>query len=464
MVGRIIMEEHLRADALTHWDTIGSTLANIGPAFSIYVTIGAMAQLAGNASLYTIVLAGVVSVLLSALLGSYARRLPVAGSYVQYVAECLGYRFSIWTALMIFAGTVFEFGAVSSAMGRFVEASLNQAGIAIHWPYPIVSLIIVALAVVLVLRGVRLASRWILGALGFEVATLMAFVVWGVIHIQGQGGVRWRLFNPLLIPHPLAGIAASFPVVFFLFMGWDNSASLAEETIQARTGVRKSAVLGTIISGVVYLLASWVVLTIEPAVLTAKQSFPFASITQRLMPPLTVFVYISSVTSTFGVLLAMLNARARILFGSGRAGILPSRLSRLSSSRVPFTSVIALTTLGTVILIGGYLARAPQIVGLLAGVGTFYFMVVYALTAFAFPFFLRQRRETIRVWRHIALPYLVGAVLLIPMYATLVPNHTPSTGTVLIVLISLAAFAVYALTRRSVATASEPSPAQQEHG
>ncbi len=442
------MSTGLRSRALTSTDTASSTLANIGPAFSIYVTIGAMAQLGGYASVYAIILAGGISLVLSGLLGSYAHRLPVAGSYVQYVYQCLGQRFSTLAALMIFTGTIFEFGAVSSAIGRFASAAIARLGFAGHIPYPILSGLMIALAVVLVRRGVKLAVRWTIAALAFEIAALTVFVIFGLIHGAETHAMLWVHLNPDHIPHLLTRVAASFPVVFFLFMGWDNSASLAEETVEARQAVRRSAVMGTVLSGILYLLTTVTVLMLQSLRTTASEAFPFANISEHLLFGLVGLIFLSSVTSTFGALLAMVNARSRILFGSGRSQVLPARLSQLSPSRTPAVSIYALAAPGSLIMLGGYFLHLQQIVGLLAGVGTLYFMMIYSLTAFLFPVFIRKCRERIRPVRHVVLPYLVGLVLLVPMYATLVPGPLPSLVTVAIVLISLALFVACVLIWR----------------
>ncbi len=450
------MSTSLRPGALTHTDTASSTLANIGPAFSIYVTIGAMAELGGYASVYTIILAGAVSLVLSGLLGSYANRLPVAGSYVQYVYQCLGQRFSTFAALMIFAGTVFEFGAVSSAIGRFTAAAIAATGLPVQIPYPILSAMMIALVIFLVRRGVKLAARWTIAALAFEIAALTVFIVFGFIHARDAHALVWSRLNPAHIPHLWTAIAASFPVVFFLFMGWDNSASLAEETVEARHAVRKSAVAGTILSGILYLLTTVIVLMLQSLRTTASQAFPFANISEHLLVGLVVLIFISSVTSTFGALLAMVNARSRILFGSGRSRVLPARLSELSNARTPTTSLYALAVPGSIIMLGGYFLHLQQIVGLLAGVGTLYFMMIYALTAFLFPLFIKKCREPIQPVRHVAIPYVVGLVLMVPMYATLVPGPVPSLVTVVIVLTSLALFAAFALVWRPAEIAETP--------
>jgi amino acid transporter len=449
----------LTRNALSLSDALGSTLANIGPAFSLYVTVGTMAQLGRAWSLYALVLAGGVSLVLCRMLGAYARRRPLAGSYVQYVQDALGPRWATFTALLIAVGAMFEFGAVSSAMGRFTIATLQQIGWAAPVPYPVWSLVFIALAVGLAARGVRVAARWALGSVLFEALTLLAVAGAGL----ARAPLAWdRLAQSLTAGSPgtvLGAIAASFPICFFLFMGWDNPASLAEETQHAPRAVRRSAVTGTVASGGLYLLVTVVLFAAQPLAVTAASSFPVAGAVARWVAPLVAVVLLSSVTSTFGILLAMVNARARVLYGSGRARVLPPALATLSAGGTPRRGILALAAGGTVVLLVGSVFAIPQIVGVLAGIGTLYFMSVYALTAFAFPAFLRRHGERPHPVRHQLVPYAVGAVLCGPMYAVVAPTTAAAALTAALVLVTSGGFAAYAALRPAGTLTSASDPA-----
>src|SRR5947208_13000177 len=61
-------------------------------------------------------------------------------------------------------------------------------------------------------------------------------------------------YNPANISGGLAGFGLGFPIAVYMFIGWENSASLAEETTDPRRNVPRAIYASILLMGLSYLL------------------------------------------------------------------------------------------------------------------------------------------------------------------------------------------------------------------
>src|SRR6202020_2330301 len=113
----------------------------------------------------------------------------------------------------------------------------------------------------------------------------------------------------------LAGLGAGFPLAVYLFIGWENSATLAEETQNPRRNIPRALITGTLAIGVFYIFLAY-------ATVVGFKMDAHALGTSLL-------AYIAGVTSILGSLIGLVNSQARILFNSGREGLLPAFLGKI---------------------------------------------------------------------------------------------------------------------------------------
>ena len=125
---------------------------------------------------------------------------------------------------------------------------------------------------------------------------------------------------------------------------------------------------------------------------------PFLDGLKASSPSLLVVAYIAGVTSIIGSLIGLVNSQARILFNSGREGLLPEFLGKIHPQHQTPHSALWVFLLIAVALILGF--------GLLGGVtpmdyfgyagtlGTIPIILVYMLTNLALPVYVvRYHRD-----------------------------------------------------------------------
>ena len=123
----------------------------------------------------------------------------------------------------------------------------------------------------------------------------------------------------------MAGIGLGFPLAVYLFIGWENSATLAEETENPRENIPRALVIGTLAIGLVYVFLpySTEIAFHNDAKAIGKSAIPFIDALKGSAAGLVIIGYLAGLTSIFSCLLGLTNSQARILFSAGREGLLP---------------------------------------------------------------------------------------------------------------------------------------------
>src|SRR5262249_26364783 len=223
--------ERLHRGALGLVDIAASTMANIGPAYSFMFGFGLLVITAGIAAPLTIVAAIVAIALLGNTLSQFARAHPSTGGFITFVGKTFGGTSAVTTALLAGAGYIVAISSVLVIAGGFLSMML-QYYFNVSIPWIIFSVLFTAGAMVMMVRGVAVSTKLAGFFFGFEL--LVLFVVAIATLIQHGGHLSVAPFEPKNITNGFSGLAAGFPLAVYLFIGWENSAALAEETHNPR--------------------------------------------------------------------------------------------------------------------------------------------------------------------------------------------------------------------------------------
>jgi L-asparagine transporter-like permease len=71
--------------------------------------------------------------------------------------------------------------------------------------------------------------------------TVVAAAVAIALLFQHSGSINLKPFDPGNLHRGFSGLSLGFPLAVYLFIGWENSAAMAEESQNPRTGVLKPA-------------------------------------------------------------------------------------------------------------------------------------------------------------------------------------------------------------------------------
>jgi amino acid transporter len=421
--------ERLHRGALSLVDISASTMANIGPAYSFFFSFGLIVLTAGIAAPLTIVAAVVAIALLGNTLSQFSRAQPSTGGFITFVGKTFGGTSAVTTALLVGAGYIIAISSVLAVSGWFLGYTLNFY---LGWniPWIILSVLLTAGSVVMMLRGVGVSTRLAGFFFGFEMLVLVVVSV--VLLVKNGGHLSFAPFEPHNITGGFGGLAAGFPLAVYLFIGWENSAALAEETGNPRRNVPRAVFLSIALMAVSYLLFAYATVSgfgYNSAKLTSPSVLiPFITVAHGALASLAFFAYLAGLTSTLGVLIAAVNSQARLIFNAGREGLLPRWIGRVQPSRqTPRNAIFVFVGLASAIilvwallhLIGGH---SGSMNGLTffdesGTMGTLLILVVYFLSNLALPFYYRRYRPAeFSVVKHAVLPGLGLIAIGVPVY------------------------------------------------
>jgi len=417
----------LRRDALNASHIVASTLASIAPAMSFFFGFAVIVAGAGLAAPLTILMATLVILFLTNTMAEFSRFTPSTGSFVTFTGKAFGPSVGTAVSLFITFGYIVAASTVVSIAGTWVSETLRLfLGISVHWA--IVTVVISLATGWLVMRGVALSTLWSGIFFYFEVGLLvLASVLMITAHRSALTLAPFRIAN---LAGGLRGLGAGFPLAIYLFIGWENSASLAEETENPRRDIPRALITCALAIGIFYMFLAYateVGFNMDAKALGASR-LPFIDGLKASSPSLLVVAYIAGVTSIFGSLIGLVNSQARILFNSGREGLLPEFLGKIHPQHQTPHSALWVFLLIAVALILGF--------GLLGGVapmdyfgyagtlGTIPIILVYMLTNLALPVYvLRYHREELSSFRHLLLPIIGASIMVVPLWGLIQPGQ-----------------------------------------
>ncbi|MEU9343850.1 APC family permease [Streptomyces sp. NPDC048278] len=418
--------QRLRGGVLGMADIAAATMANVGPAMSFFFGFAFLATTAGIASPLTIVAAGVAVALLGNTLAEFSRAHPSAGSFITFVGRTFGPVSAVTTALLAGLGYIIAMASVIAISGGFVQITLHHYT-GVDLPWIIWTLLLTGVSVVLMLRGIVVSTKW--AGYFFAVEMLVLVVVSAAAIVQHRGSLSAAPFLPGHITHGLQGLAAGFPIAVFLFVGWENSAALAEETENPRRNVGRAVFSSVAIMTVSYILFAYATVTGfgYDVRRLGDSPIPFIDVAQDTLGALAALAYVGGLTSTLGVLIAGINSQARLIFNAGREGLLPSFFGYVHPTRRTPNNAIVTFTVTALLIIGGW-----GLVHLLgdggpmdpvafftesSSLGAILILLVYLASNIALPFYYhRYRPQEFHPVRHLLLPAIGTLAILVPLY------------------------------------------------
>ena len=154
----------------------------------------------------------------------------------------------------------------------------------------------------------------------------------------------------------LAGVALSF----FAMTGFENTANVAEETIDPYRSFPRSLIGGMITAGVIYVLVSMAAaLTVSVDDLAASPAALLEVVEQGILPistdfMTTLFSVIALIAITNTTLVAIVT-QPRILYGMAKEDVVPGVFAKIHSSRrSPWVGLLFSATVVCALLVVGH--------------------------------------------------------------------------------------------------------------
>jgi amino acid transporter len=418
-------QHRLSRNQLSLTAIIASTLANIAPAMGFFFGFGLIVAGAGVAAPITLIVAMVVILFLCNTLAQFSRYRPSAGSFVTFIGMAFGPVSGAAASIFVVVGYCIAASSVVVISGGWVHDTLKLfLGISVPWQ--IISILCTVIVGLLVSRGISLSTKWAAVFFYFETALLLIGAI--VMLWVNRDAMTLDPFRWSHLAGGLKGIGLGFPLAIYLFIGWENSATLAEEAEDPRRNVPRALIVGTIACGLVYLFIAYAVETAfhNNADAIGKSTIPFIDAIKASYGALLIVAYLAGITSIFSCLIGLTNGQSRILFNSGREGLLPAFFGKIhprhKTPHVAMWIYIAVACL--IVLVFGTQTDPVTLFGETGTLGTIPVVITYLITNIALPvYMLRYHREDFNVITHLIIPVLGTVLMLFPLWGLIEPGQ-----------------------------------------
>jgi amino acid transporter len=442
--------ERLQRGVLALPGIIASTMANIGPAMSFFFGFALIASTSGVASPLTILAAAVGIAFVGNTVAEFSRTVPSTGFWVTFIRKGLGpipaTAFAVVFLLSLLPGAAsllaIQGGWLSDLLQRYAH---------VHIPWQSLCALLTVVLFIIVQRGIGISTKAAGALFGFEMLVLIGVSVMAIVVHRGH--LLLTPFEPSHLAGGLKGLGLGFPLAVYMFIGWENSAGLAEETDNPRRNVPRAIFfsIATMVAGYLLFAYATVVSFGYDTKALGSSSVPFIDMAQHLLGAATFVAYLAGFTSIMGCIVAAVNSQSRVVFGAAREGVLPRPLARVTRrTRTPVVAFATYLGAGLTIALtwglhidpvtfyaeGATLATIPLILGYIA---TNVSLIVYA------------RRELQSSWsflKHLVMPLAGIAVVGFPLYELAKPGQPAPYNLFPLISLAMVAFGfVYAVIR-----------------
>jgi amino acid transporter len=367
---------------LTVVDAIAQSLA-IGPVLSAVLLASFVAAVAGSAAPLAALIGAIGSICVGWVIVLFARRYTGAGAIYDYVRKASSGPLGLFAAGIYFMGFMFLGGAgIYLAIGFFASLFFGALGINLAWW--IWALIAIALVFAFNHFGVTTTTRTQL------ILTILAVlpILIVALAVIFQGGVAGHTAEVWNAGNPNAGnLFRGVLLAITLFIGFEASASLSEETRDPKRAI-PFAVIGTVvISAIFYLIvlyASAIGFGIDKIGDWAADPAPLSTLgTQFVGGWIAPWIDIALIVDMMAVASAFMATTARGWFALGRHGLLPSSLASKSQFDTPIGGNILVALLAVLLVVLTLVFRMEPMSMFTANAltGTLMISVIYILLA-----------------------------------------------------------------------------------
>jgi amino acid transporter len=362
--------------------TLGDVLGS-----GIYVLIGLVAAAVGGAFWIAFALGVTVAAITGAAYAELVTKYPRAAGASLYVNKAFGNRpLTFLITVSFLAASMAASGSLATGFASYFSELWSGP------PALLVSLVFIALLVIVNFIGITESVVINMLMTFVEVAGLLIVLVIGIVHISrgdADFGVLTHIDTSGDYGSPALAVLAGIAFSFFAMTGFENTANVAEETIEPYKAFPRSLVGGMVVAGLVYVLVSMAAALTVPTDTLAESDAALLEVVKAGILPFstelmsTLFSVIALVAITNTTLVTIVT-QPRILYGMAREDVVPGVFAKIHPTRrspwvgLLFSGVVVglLLAIGTAVTASG---GGIDLVGRLATVTVVLLLAIYAL-------------------------------------------------------------------------------------
>ena len=404
----------LKEDSVSLWGDFVVSVANVAPSSSVAYTLAILVAFAGHIAPLAVLIVGLMMFFCSVGYASLNRWRAHAGAPYIWVGEAVTPSVGVGTGLLNVAVSTFANVGNITLAGAYLLFVVAPTGDTFSNPVTwIVATAVMAVLAYLSIRGIRPSVRmqWIF--VFIEYSAMISFVVLALIHEASHaGGATLPSIHDFAFSGAVHGIGgftglakAAVPCGF-LYLGWEATAVLGEESTQRKINPGRAMMMGTL------FLTFWYTFLIVVFEGVSSQKNVLANGTnvlnyagQLLVPgfwgralPLAVLV------AVIGTCQIQMTEPSRVLYALARDKLIPKVFGLISKThQTPWAGLIILASIPPILLIP-YLANSSanhaigDIISADGMIGLFMYFVVALASVWFYRDHLRHSAGSCSLW------------------------------------------------------------------
>jgi len=389
--------------------TLGDVLGS-----GIYVLIGLVAAAVGGAFWIAFAVGISVAAITGTAYAELVTKYPKAAGAALYVNKAFG------SKTLTFLITVSFLSASFAAAGSLATGfSQYFAEIWAGPPALMVTLLFVLALTVVNLIGITESVVMNMLMAFVEIAGLLLIMVIGIWYVA-EGNAEFGTLVDVSADGDLGlAILAGVALSFFAMTGFENTANVAEETINPSRSFPRSLIGGMVVAGLIYVLVSVAAaLTVDTETLAGSDAALLEVVEKGVLPVSTgvmsdLFAVIAMIAITNTTLVAVVT-QPRILYGMANEDVVPGVFAKIHAGRrSPWVGLLfSAVVVCTLLVVGTLLTEAGaslDLVGRLALVTVLFLLFIYMLVIVS-ALRLRGQDETEDTFRANTALLVVGLV------------------------------------------------------
>ncbi len=341
----------------------------------IYVLIGDVAGIAGNAMWISFIVAAVIATCTGLSYAELSSMFPKSAADYVYVKNAFGNNAAAFIAgwLIIFVAIV-SAAAVAIGFSGYFSSLFPQF-------HPLLS----AAGLVLILSVVNFVgireSVWMNTTFTFVELAGLAIIILAAI-LFGSHQIDYFEMPPAVAEMSMSSgaIVAAASLIFFAYYGFENLANISEETKNASKVIPKALIISIAVTTAVYILVALSAITLLGWEELSSSEAPLASAAERAFGKMGVVVLSTiALFATSNTVLMMMISGSRIMYGMSKGNALPGMLSKVHYiTKTPWIAIIV-----TMLVTIGVISFSQGSITVVANVAVFDVFIAYALVNFA---------------------------------------------------------------------------------
>ncbi|HXY42912.1 MAG TPA: APC family permease [Acidimicrobiales bacterium] len=351
----------LKENAVGLWGDFVVSIANVAPSSSVAYTLALLVGFAGRISPLAVLVTGVAMFLVAMGYASLNKWKAHAGAPYVWVGEAISPTVGVGTGFLnVFVSTFANVGNITLAGAYllFVLFPTRTFSNPVTW---LVATAVMGILVWLSIRGIRPSVQVQTGLIVIEYTAMISFVILALIHeASGAGGATLPSLSDFTISRAVAGVGgfkglaeAAVPCGF-LYLGWEATAVLGEESTRREINPGRAMLLGTGFLTVWYTFLIVVFEGVSNQAAVLKNGTDVLAWAGPLLVPgfLGRALPLAVLVAVIGTCQIQMTEPSRILFALARDRLIPRVFAFINRAHhTPWAGLLILAAIPPVLLI-----------------------------------------------------------------------------------------------------------------